>query len=723
MKSTKITTSNYFATIKKIGFENLPLVLKQSHTVIMTKTINGEDWSKYKNDADLKRMIDLVFKKLEEFIRSNAKPIHGNHHTSNRKFEVEQKFITDFLKLHDTSKTKTELLQFVDGLKNAINQRKIRKTSLVANEIMFIQSRIIAKINQSRTEKIHIKLREATITKMQDALQLIEEQNIGISSDKEDDLSKETLDGISENTAIEPEKPSIMNSKDFANMKFNTIGFKDKWLDFIGDPAQGFTAMVFGMPKMGKSYLCMEFAGYLARHHGKVLYVAKEEKLEKTLQDKINDLQVAHENLILANALPTDLTAYNFIFIDSVNKQGLTTKDLERLKLNNKGKSFIYVFQATKSGQFKGNNEFQHDVDVVIEIPELGKATQYGRFNQGGELDIFPESNKDLTSKENVSMLDGINNKDMKNKKNDWTTPEFLKQKDHDDLKEINRLYKEGKMEQAYNYASNLDTIVREEIPASIWKAIGGQLTKKGESNLKLEKTIDEIDENIQKLTEVITIISKNKNANWGHVGSLANLHQQLGEHLFDDYHEHEGYSANLTEGLKRHASASKKLLNQIHKKVSELVDNAALPDLNYWNTFLKETAGSFRNILLAKEEAKPSRKLLTRSASKLTTIETELGIALEELAIELIPKNKPKEGIIDLIDNHTTKVEKEVESMAEEAIKEEGLDIKIKSVKFKENDSNKLSTGASYYKIELEGTLKDLKKMAGEDKLFYYEW
>ena len=73
----KITTKNYFVTINKIGFENLPLVLKQSHTVILTKTVNGEDWSKYQNDADLKRMIDLVFKKLEEFMASNKKDLSG----------------------------------------------------------------------------------------------------------------------------------------------------------------------------------------------------------------------------------------------------------------------------------------------------------------------------------------------------------------------------------------------------------------------------------------------------------------------------------------------------------------------------------------------------------------------------------------------------------------------------------------------------------------------
>jgi predicted ATP-dependent serine protease len=84
--------------------------------------------------------------------------------------------------------------------------------------------------------------------------------------------------------------------------------------------------MVFGKPKMGKSYLCMDFAGCLARNHGKVVYVAK------------------------------------------------------------------FVFQTTKEGKFRGANIFQHDVDVVIEVPEKGKAIQMGRFNQGGEIWIFDQN-------------------------------------------------------------------------------------------------------------------------------------------------------------------------------------------------------------------------------------------------------------------------------------------------------------------------------------------
>ena len=51
--------------------------------------------------------------------------------------------------------------------------------------------------------------------------------------------------------------PAIMNSMDFANMQFETIGLKEM-VDLISDPSSNFTAMVFGKPKMGKSYLCID---------------------------------------------------------------------------------------------------------------------------------------------------------------------------------------------------------------------------------------------------------------------------------------------------------------------------------------------------------------------------------------------------------------------------------------------------------------------------------
>ncbi len=206
----------------------------------------------------------------------------------------------------------------------------------------------------------------------------------------------ESVEGVDQDDAVKP-KNQMMNSVDFAKLEFESLGFTGKWLKLIGDPCKGFTAMVFGKPKMGKSYLCIDFAGYLARNFGKVLYVAKEEKLDATLQKKLEDKNVQHPNLFFSDYLPNDLSGFDFVFLDSVNKLGLQPEDLERLKTANKGVSFVYVFQSTKEGNFRGGNEFQHDVDVVIEIPEKGKAVQFGRFNQGGEMQIFEQPYLDMT--------------------------------------------------------------------------------------------------------------------------------------------------------------------------------------------------------------------------------------------------------------------------------------------------------------------------------------
>lgn len=461
----KITTKNYFDKVKEIGLENLPSVLKESHTAIIAKTDHGNDWTLYKTDKDLKAMIDLAFQKIEEYqntegnnlsglegndsaevkrakedakgypdlstdqlkmiyrlereaefedgeqewinIRKNAiekemkkrgETLEGTGKGKGKKknpysgIVKEVQFIDRFLAFHDKILYKNTFGIFIDELQKAIEEKKITKKSPVAKEIMEIQQAAINAFNTMYNAK-HFVLKPATIKHLKSIIEKYDNSHEDI--DKNYVKTKKKSIGLSGIILPSPQV-NVMPSTDFANLEFNTVGFKDKWLEFIGDPAPGFTAMVFGMPKMGKSYLCVDFAGYLAMNHGKVLYVAKEEKLDKTLQDKLKDKNVASENLFVADALPTDLSQYKFIFLDSVNKLGLSPKDLEKLKADNKGKSFIYIFQATKGGKFKGNNEFQHDVDVVIEVPEQGKAVQFGRFNQGGEMDIFPAQEESL---------------------------------------------------------------------------------------------------------------------------------------------------------------------------------------------------------------------------------------------------------------------------------------------------------------------------------------
>ena len=371
----------------------------------------------------------------------------------------ELRFIKRFVNLDGKTKTKEEVLNFINSLQKAILEKKIRKTSAYAEQIRYIQDRLIETYN-SMGSKITLELKPETRdalkkmandekvlpsvgfikryinlngkTGMKDKAKLLLglinrayqkgsiddrdpyiaemhevkknlEKFLAEKSIKVLEIEKNTLNGLEglisgcachdlngfDGEESATDKPVIMNSMDFANMQFNSLGFRGKWLELIGDPSTNFSIMVFGKPKMGKSYLCVDFAGYLARNHGRVLYVAKEEGLDKTLQDKLNDKEVKHPNLYVASALPVNLSFYDFIFLDSVNKLGLKPEDLNRLKAMYPDKSFIYVFQTTKEGKFRGANTFQHDVDSVIEIPEKGKAVQYGRFNQGGEMPIF----------------------------------------------------------------------------------------------------------------------------------------------------------------------------------------------------------------------------------------------------------------------------------------------------------------------------------------------
>lgn len=488
-----ITIDNYFNKVNSLDFSSYPDALKKGHEFVQKATNNGSSWVSYHSSEAIKKTVDIYLSKLNEFVNSSSKAEKKQTRKANEKKEHDEiieetkrrqgikttakprkavdettdeedgpqlveripeelKYLRRFINLNGKTKTKDDLLRFINALQKSILEKRIRKTSPYATQVKYIQESLIKTFN-TMTAKIKLEVNAKTLNEFKDLLggekiypsvQLIKKYinlngKIGMKEKaaklvkqmetaakkrkvKKGDVYEAPLQQAYKNLrefvtdkkqktlVIEQkelnglegvlgcacnqlngfdEKPAIMNSMDFANMQFETIGLKGKWFDLIGDPSSNFTAMVFGKPKMGKSYLCIDFAGYLARNHGKVLYVAKEEGLDMTLQKKLNDKDVTHPNLYVASVLPDNLAPYDFIFLDSVNRLGLDPEALNRLKILNPSKSFIFIFQATKLGSFKGSQSFQHDVDVVIEVPEKGKAVQMGRFNQGGEIDIF----------------------------------------------------------------------------------------------------------------------------------------------------------------------------------------------------------------------------------------------------------------------------------------------------------------------------------------------
>lgn len=281
---------------------------------------------------------------------------------------ISVKFIKSYINLQGKSISNGQAKRLYNRIASAINGNKLSKKDRYWEEIERILSTLKSFIKKNH-EQGELIINSKELNGLENIL-------LGCACNP--------LDGL--DTAP---KNTIMSSVDIVQLSFNKIGFSGKWKKLIGDPSSGFTAMIFGKPKMGKSYLAVDFSGYLARNHGTVLYVAKEEGIDDTLQAKLKDKNVAHPDLYVSDYLPSDLSAYDFVFLDSVNKLNLLPEDLEDLKRKFPSTSFIYIFQTTKQGNFRGGNEFQHNVDVVIEVPEKGKAVQYGRFNQGGEINIF----------------------------------------------------------------------------------------------------------------------------------------------------------------------------------------------------------------------------------------------------------------------------------------------------------------------------------------------
>jgi predicted ATP-dependent serine protease len=146
--------------------------------------------------------------------------------------------------------------------------------------------------------------------------------------------------------------------------------------------------MVYGLPKSGKSTMCLDFANYLAANHGKVLYCAIEEGFGYTLKEKIERLKAHHSNLYITDRVPENLNDFNFVFIDSVSKAGMDVNDIDSLRKMHPEVSFIFIYHTTKEGKFKGVNEHAHEVDVIVQV-EKGKATSTGRFNAGGSMDLI----------------------------------------------------------------------------------------------------------------------------------------------------------------------------------------------------------------------------------------------------------------------------------------------------------------------------------------------
>lgn len=270
-----------------------------------------------------------------------------------------------YVALNGKRDVKDKAERLFNRIKKAVEQGKITKSDKYAN-----------KLNEAfGTLKNYIDGNPAMLTINKTQLNGL----MGILG--EDLFQKKSLNGYDDDNGM------IVSSGELLAMDFQTIGLQGKYKELIGDPSVGFTAMVYGLPKSGKSTMCLDFANYLAAHHGKVLFCAVEEGFGYTLKEKIERLKAHHSNLYITERVPENISDFDFVFIDSVSKAGMDVNDIDQIRKLHPNTSFIFIYHTTKEGKFKGVNEHAHEVDVIVQV-DKGKATSTGRFNAGGSMDI-----------------------------------------------------------------------------------------------------------------------------------------------------------------------------------------------------------------------------------------------------------------------------------------------------------------------------------------------
>ena len=183
--------------------------------------------------------------------------------------------------------------------------------------------------------------------------------------------------------------------KQLLEMKFDTLNFTGRFLDLIGKPEKCFAGLIWGLPKGGKSNLALRFADYLQEYFGNVLYVAAEEGKSVSMQDKIKDIG-GSDMMFIETRNRDDIkdfiakNKFDFVFIDSINVADIDNDFLESLKQANSKTSFVVIVQATKGGNFKGEQSLEHNCDFVIKVVN-GLAYHKGRFGPESEIEIFKE--------------------------------------------------------------------------------------------------------------------------------------------------------------------------------------------------------------------------------------------------------------------------------------------------------------------------------------------
>lgn len=161
----------------------------------------------------------------------------------------------------------------------------------------------------------------------------------------------------------------LVSGKDIADMHFEEVDLDGEYKRDFVRLHNDTQILIWGSPGAGKTVYIMKFCMYLAKKGYMVLFMATEEMNRSTLSVKCREHNIHHENLSFIydfaelKAAGKSLKDFDVIVYDSIQVLGLKLKDYQKIVRDNPGRIHIPVVQTTKDGNFKGGQDWEHEVD------------------------------------------------------------------------------------------------------------------------------------------------------------------------------------------------------------------------------------------------------------------------------------------------------------------------------------------------------------------------
>ncbi|WP_430933984.1 hypothetical protein [Saccharicrinis sp. 156] len=172
-------------------------------------------------------------------------------------------------------------------------------------------------------------------------------------------------------------------------MNFKTISIRGKFGKLLGKLYVPFYIMIYGSRFHGKSTVALMLADELVKQHRfKVLYVANEEGVKGTMQEKVVRLGINSPIGIIEDYNPKLFKDYDVVFIDSTQTTEVSHEALVELKKQFPRTSFVIINQANRDGTSKGGTKYEHLVDAIMHIENKSATMEKNRFPQGSQETI-----------------------------------------------------------------------------------------------------------------------------------------------------------------------------------------------------------------------------------------------------------------------------------------------------------------------------------------------